>query len=84
MTEKDKRRVRRKMTFRKERAIRQIMADKGFPRDTQVSTRSFLKWIGPRRKKFLKKISNRRVRRAENIGCGSGYKKQYDLDWILW
>lgn len=84
MTGKEKRRVRRKMAFRKERKTRRIMVDKGFPRDTEIPTRSFLKWIGPRRKKYLKKVSNKRVRRAENLGHGSSYKKHYDLDWILW
>ena len=84
MCRKDKRRIRRKMAFRREREVRRAMIDIGFPSDTTVTTSKFLKWASPRCKKGLKRISNRRVRRNHDVGSGSNYKKCFDLQWTLW
>ena len=84
MNTKEKRRIRRKMAFRRERDLKRFMVDVGFPSDTTVKTNQFLKWSSPRRKKYLKKLSNHRIRKISEIGSGSTYKKYFDLQWILW
>lgn len=84
MCRKDKRRIRRKMAFRRERGLKRLMIDIGLPRDTTVTANKFLKWSSPRRKKDLKRESNRRVRRTYDVGSGSSYKKCFDLQWNLW
>lgn len=85
MCKKDKRCNRRKMSFKKKGRIISHMRAVGISEDMDISVGAFIKWVSPRRKKVLKKISNRKVRRRTDfMNNGSNYKKVYDLQWNLW
>lgn len=84
MDEKTKRRMRRRMSFRRKHRLRQLMQNAGWPSDTKIKPQQFLNEMSPRRKKYLKKISNKKVRKNSTIGKGSTYKRYFDLQWELW
>lgn len=57
--------------------------DKEFT-NTEEEIVRYMREYSPRRAKYLRKISNKRVRKAKEIFSRCGYKKLFDYQWELW
>lgn len=52
--------------------------------DTEEETVTYKRQYSPRRSKYLRKLSNKKVRRKKGISNRGGYRKVFDYQWELW